>query len=65
MEEQLNRIAAEMKKMNENLLRIAKASETMAESIKNENNNASSFTLKHKMVASFEKLIEAISKKKQ
>ena len=63
MEEQLARIATEMKRMNDNLLRIAKASETMAESIKNENNNASSFTFKHKMVACFEKLTEAITKK--
>ena len=64
MEEQLGRIATELKKMNDNLLRIAKANETMAESIKNENNNASSFTFKHKMATSFEKLIEAISKRK-
>ncbi len=64
MEDQLNRIANELKKIGDNLGRIAKANEIMAESIKNENNNASSYTLKHKMVASFEKLIEAIKKPK-
>ena len=64
MEDQLGRIANELKKIGDNLGRIAKANESMADSIRTENNNASSFTFKHKMVTSFDKLIEAIKKLK-
>jgi hypothetical protein len=64
MEDELRSIGIELKKMNENLSKIAKASERIADEIKTENSNTSSYTLKHKIVAALEKLTEAIKKTK-
>ena len=58
----LSAVVAELKKLNENMSKIAKATERIADEIKTENSNTSSYTLKSKVSAAIDKLTAVLKK---